>query len=210
MTPTVMAVMMMVAMLFRKKKASLESCRDRLRRFRDEIRNEEQSITNFQEVEKAANETFRQKQNATCHADKLSVGLEDLRRLVKDRGEALPASLRDVVSEAEGNFKNATLAVEKAKEACKEGIEKLARARQAHERAERTIAIYQKDIETHEQEERNCRVAILRHQFRRLEEDNFGGVSLDGLSRVEHCVQQLLANRDGKTMEDGTKDGDSP
>ncbi|KAF4982715.1 hypothetical protein FDECE_17454 [Fusarium decemcellulare] len=89
-------------------------------------RNEEQSITNFhQEVDKAADEAFQQKENATCHADKLSAGLEDLRRLVKDRGDALPASLRDVVSETEGNFHNATLAVEKAEEACKEGTEKL-------------------------------------------------------------------------------------
>ncbi|KAF5004680.1 hypothetical protein FDECE_8845 [Fusarium decemcellulare] len=191
-------------------RASLESCRDRLRRFRDEIRNEEQRITNFREVEQAANEVSRQKERAICHADKLSVGLEDLRRLVNDRGDALPASLRDVVSEAEGNFHNATLAVEKAEAACKEGTKKLERARQAHERAERTIAIYQQDIEIHEQEERNCRVALLGHQFRRLEEDNFSGVSPDGLSRVEHCVQQLLANRDGKTMEDGTEDGDSP
>ncbi|KAF4468168.1 hypothetical protein FALBO_4952 [Fusarium albosuccineum] len=102
-----------------------DGCLDKLTTPRSEKlegRNEEQSITNFhQEVDKAADEAFQQKENATCHADKLSAGLEDLRRLVKDRGDTLPASLRDVVSEAEGNFNNATLAVGKAEQACKEG-----------------------------------------------------------------------------------------
>ncbi|KAL2669909.1 hypothetical protein Neosp_015075 [[Neocosmospora] mangrovei] len=192
----------------------LESCRDNIKRFNNTIRKEEETIANLdlsvQSLEEGHRKATSKKAEAITYAMNQSMALQRLKQLVDQHSDYYPPTVQSVITNTEELFERAQLAKEKAIKVCLEVLEKLNKARQIQGRAEKEIAIYRQEFEACQQEMRKYQATLAVQHFRRLEEDNFDGMSPEDLSQLEMNLRRILTSRSRNRGEGETDGGGKP